>query len=122
MSYNFEFNNIDLERRLNTYENIKNKYPNKIPVIIEFEKKEIFKNITKTKFLVEDSYTLSKLMYNIRSNFKLDKSMSLFCLVNGQILCNMSDMVLNLVQKYGDNDDHFLKLYVMTENVFGNLI
>ena len=56
------------------------KYPDRIPIIIEKDKKSKLKNIDKNKYLVPKNMTLGQFIYVIRKRIDLDSSEALFFL------------------------------------------
>ena len=82
---NFKKSKTENER-LTESSKIIEKYPNRIPIIIEKDKKSKIKDIDKNKFLVPNDMTLGQFMYVIRKRIKLDSSQALFFFINN-ILC-----------------------------------
>ena len=93
------------------------KYPNRIPVIVSKDKKCNLNNLKQTKFLVEKDMKFKNFVYIIRKNIKLDKSQSLFILVNNTLAsCNQTFSEIYELHK---NIDGFLYVTYTSENTFG---
>ena len=103
--------------RLTESSKIIEKYPNRIPIIIEKDKKSKIKDIDKNKFLVPNDMTLGQFMYVIRKRIKLDSSQALFFFINN-ILCNNTQTLSEIYNIYKDNDG-FLYITYTSENTFG---
>lgn len=106
------------EYRKKEFLKIKNKYPERIPVIVEKNIKcDDLINIKKKKYLVPNELNISSLIYLIRKNIKLDSSKALFLMTNNKILNNNK----SLYDAYEENksEDGFLYIYYTSENTFG---
>lgn len=106
------------EYRKKEFLKIKNKYPERIPVIVEKNIKcDDLINIKKKKYLVPNELNISSLIYLIRKNIKLDPSKALFLMTNNKILNNNK----SLYDAYEENksEDGFLYIYYTSENTFG---
>ncbi len=95
------------------YNQIKSKYPDKTPVLVEGV------NIDKVKYLVPIDFTISQFVYVIRRRMKLDPEVALYCMIkynrnkNKTIIPVHSDFV----SKYEEKD--FVTFYFSIENFFG---
>ena len=105
------------EERLTESMKIIEKYPDKIPVIVEKYTKSSIKNIDKNKYLVSGDMTMSQFIYIIRKRIKLKSSEALFFFVNN-ILCNNSQSMIEIYNLYKDKDG-FLYIEYSSENTFG---
>lgn len=109
------------EKMLKLSQHIKEKYPDRIPVIVE-SKKIILK---KYKFIVPNTITVSRFMIELRKNIthEIDQNKNIFIQFKCKGLLKMplmTDFLENVYQK-SDTTDGFLYLYVLEENTFGNL-
>jgi GABA(A) receptor-associated protein len=93
------------------------KYPDRIPIIIEKDKKCKLKNIDKNKYLVPKNMTLGQFIYVIRKRIDIDSSEALFFFINN-ILCNNTQNINEIYNTYKDNDG-FLYIVYTSENTFG---
>jgi len=105
------------EERLTESTKIIEKYPDKIPVIVEKYSKSSIKNIDKNKYLVSGDMTMSQFIYIIRKRIKLKSSEALFFFVNN-VLCNNSQCMIEIYNLYKDKDG-LLYIEYSSENTFG---
>jgi len=103
--------------RIHESAKILEKYPNRLPVIVEKSKKSDINNIDKNKFLVPSDMTLCQFLYIIRKRIKIDSSKALFFFVN-DTLCNNASVLSEIYNTYKDNDG-FLYIEYSSENTFG---
>lgn len=110
-------NNYNSNSRKNESAKILLKYPNRIPVIVNKCNKSTLNELNKNKFLVETDMKFMKFVYTIRNNIIIDKSQSLFTLVNNTLVSGNQTMG----EIYNDhkNEDGFLYVTYTSENTFG---
>ena len=112
------------ERRLAEANRIRERYENKIPVIIELSPGE--KNIDpidKNKFLVPSSMSLGDFMLVIRRRIKLTSESALYLFIVNEenpagILGSCGQIMDTLYDSYKSNDN-FLYITYNSENTFG---
>jgi GABA(A) receptor-associated protein len=106
------------EKRLKESENILQKYPNRIPAIVEkFSKCKNIENIDKIKYLVPDDLTIGQFVFVIRKRLKLTPDKALFIFINNRLPTThtlMKDIYAN-----EKDDDNFLYIQYSGENTFG---
>lgn len=107
----------DFETRVSESSRIRERYPNRIPVIVEKCVGSDIDNIDKNKFLVPTDLTVGQLMYVIRKRIKLTPEKSIFLFTNN---C-MPPTGNILAQIYDDHkdEDGFLYFKYSGENTFG---
>ena len=105
------------ENRKKESDRVIEKYPDRIPVIVERTKKAKVPNIDRNKFLVPNNLTMGQLVYVIRKRIRIEAEKAIFLFVNKQILCNTSTLS-EVYARHSDNDG-FLYVEYMEENVFG---
>lgn len=108
----------DLETRKLESERIKNKYTNKLPVIIEKHKSSKMVEIEKNKFLVPEELTIAQLLVIVRKRLKLDPSEAIYLLTDN-VLPPTTQTISSLYSQHKD-EDGFLYLKYCSENVFGS--
>ena len=113
---NFIKNNNEISRK-NESSKILLKYPTRIPVIVKKCEKSTLNDLKKNKFLVEKDMKFINFVFTIRNNIKLDKSQSLFILVNNTLV-NINAFMGDIYHQY-KNDDGFLYVTYTSENTFG---
>lgn len=110
-------NNNDLKTRSNESKKILLKYPDRIPVIVNKCNKCNLNNVKKNKFLVDKNMKFMNFIYTIRTNIKLDKSQSLFILVNNTLVSG--NQTMDIIYSEHKNEDGFLYITYTSENTFG---
>ena len=108
--FNFDDRKVESER-------IMNKYPDKIPCILERSGNNI-PLINKTKYLVPKDLTIGQYMFVIRKRLKLDTSTGIYLFFKGGILVNCSELMSTCYEKHKD-EDGFLYIHYSGENTFG---
>jgi GABA(A) receptor-associated protein len=100
-------------------ERIKEKYPDRIPIICEKSSRNggTLPDLDKTKYLVPHDLTIGQFMYVIRKRLKLDASEALYLFANGHIM-TCSNTVGVAYDNYKDSDG-FLYLKYSKESTFG---
>ena len=93
------------------------KFPDKIPVIVEQGKSDKLPKIDKSKFLVPQDITVGQFMTIIRKRIDLTESEAFFIFVKNEVLPSNSTTIATIYQSY-KNDDGFLYMTYCGENVF----
>jgi GABA(A) receptor-associated protein len=110
-------NNHTFEQRTAEALRIKDKYPNRIPVIVQVSKKSTLDQIEKCKYLVPSDLTMAQLIYVFRKRIKLAPEKSMFVFVN-QIIPTSSAFISQIYHEHKDKDG-FLYILICEENTFG---
>tara|TARA_B100000161_G_C33216675_1_gene266618 strand:+ start:25 stop:375 length:351 start_codon:yes stop_codon:yes gene_type:complete len=107
----------NFDKRLNESKLITEKYPDKVPIIVERLKNSDIPDIDKKKYLVPKDLTTGQFIYVIRRRIKLEKEKAIFVFIK-DILPPTS---ATIEQLYEDNkdDDGFLYVVYSGENAFG---
>lgn len=106
-----------LEDRRKEAVQILQKYPDRIPIIVEEDKNSDIK-LDKRKFLVPRDFTLGQFIFILRKRITtITPEKSLFVFINN-ILPPNSYKINTLYDNYKEND-LFLYFVVSTENTFG---
>ncbi|KAL8164121.1 UNVERIFIED_CONTAM: Microtubule-associated proteins 1A/1B light chain 3C [Gekko kuhli] len=109
-----------LASRKREVDEIREKYPNKIPVVVErYHKEKELPVLGKTKFLVSQDLPMSQFMLTIRSRLCLSANQAFYLLVNDKSLPTLS---LTMMEVYRDNqeDDGFLYITYASQEMFGD--
>lgn len=107
-----------LEQRKNECIRIRSKYPKRIPVIIEMDKKcKSLPSIDKKKFLFTPDITIAGLLWVIRERVKISDKQNIFIFVDNKLLST----TMLLSQAFAENKDEDGYLYVTytAEDTFG---
>ena len=106
-------------KRLNEANRVLEKYPDRIPIIVERNNHSgnDLPIIDKKKFLVPSDLTIGQFVYVIRKRIKLSPEKAIFLMV-GSKLPPTSTLISELYEE-SKHDDNFLYLTYSSENTFG---
>jgi GABA(A) receptor-associated protein len=107
----------EFAQRLSESNKIMEKYPQRVPIIVEKYIKSQINDIDKHKYLVPKDLNMNQFVYIIRKRIKLDKSQSIFLMVNNTI-CPSNIPICNVYNDHKD-EDGFLYVKYTGENTFG---
>lgn len=103
-------------------ESIIAKYPDRIPIIIQCDNKELASLIKKRKFLVPNDIQASYLLSIIRNRIKISSSKAMFMFHENRLI-QSTQMLGQLYDSYIKNsnklEDKFLYITLQYENTFG---
>ena len=102
---------------MNESERIMNKYPDRIPIVVEKRKGSDAPNIDKSKYLVPKDMAINQFIFIIRKRLKLEPSKALFITINGNL--PVSNEQINNIYLREKNEDGFLYVIYSFENTFG---
>lgn len=105
------------EERKKEATTIKERYPDRIPVIVEKEQHSDIVEIDKHKFLVPNHLTVGQFVYVIRKRMKLPPEKAIFIFVHDQIP-NHACLMKSIYEESKDSDE-FLYIKYTGENAFG---
>lgn len=108
-----------LEKRKAEAGRIKDKYPDRIPVIVEKADKSDIPDIDKKKYLVPSDLTVGQFVYVIRKRIKLSPEKAIFIFVKN-VLPPTAALMSSIYEDHRD-DDGFLYITYSGENTFGAL-
>ncbi|KAJ8302792.1 hypothetical protein KUTeg_019188 [Tegillarca granosa] len=97
---------------------IKDKYPERIPVIVEKDPKSQIHDIDKRKFLVPNDISVAQFMWIIRKRIQLPSEKAIFLFV-GKVLPQSSASMGQVYEEHKD-EDGFLYIAYSGENTFGH--
>lgn len=107
------------EDRLQESTRIKNKYPERIPIICEkYKNNDTIPKLDKSKYLVPIDLTIGQFMYVIRKRIKLSSEQAIFIFINGTIPSNNAE-IYKIYESFKD-EDGFLYVTYSGENTFGS--
>uniref|UniRef100_H2YT99 Microtubule-associated proteins 1A/1B light chain 3C n=1 Tax=Ciona savignyi TaxID=51511 RepID=H2YT99_CIOSA len=98
---------------------IREKFPTKIPIIVERYKKERYLPfLDKTKYLVPQEMTMSQFATIIRNRMSVGSSQAVYLTVDKR---HMPGMALTMAEIYNDNldEDGFLYMTYASQEMFG---
>lgn len=96
---------------------IKEKYPDRIPVIVEKAERSDIPDIDKKKYLVPSDLTMGQFVYVIRKRIKLSPEKAIFIFVKNT-LPPTAALMSSIYEDHQDADG-FLYITYSAENTFG---
>ncbi|CAI9288783.1 unnamed protein product [Lactuca saligna] len=107
----------DLEKRRAEAARIREKYPDRIPVIVEKGERSDVPNIDKKKYLVPADLTVGQFVYVIRKRIKLSAEKAIFIFVDNAL--PPTGAIMSAIYEEKKDDDGFLYVTYSGENTFG---
>lgn len=104
--------------RLRQATTVKQKYPDKLPIICENQNPEKRDIDYKIKYLVPKDFTVGNLIYSIRKNIVVSQEKSIFIFIDNNVIPRSTDRIIDIYNEYRD-DDMFLYIVYCHENTFG---
>ncbi|KAL9243505.1 hypothetical protein vseg_017382 [Gypsophila vaccaria] len=105
------------EKRQAEAARIREKYPNRIPVIVEKAERSDIPDIDKKKYLVPAELTVGQFVYVVRKKVNLSPEKAIFVFVKN-ILPPTAALMSSIYEENKD-EDGFLYMSYSGENVFG---
>nr|XP_023018685.1 microtubule-associated proteins 1A/1B light chain 3C-like [Leptinotarsa decemlineata] len=108
-----------LEVRREEVMTLRNRFPTKLPVIVQrFSKEHHLPHINKQKFLVPKELTMSQFMILIRNRVRVHSHQALYLMVNENVMVSLS---LTMAEVYSNhaNPDGYLYVTYASQEVFG---
>jgi len=97
---------------------VREKYPDRIPIIVERAKNSRLPEIDKSKYLTPGDISMGQFTHVVRKRLNISQEKAIF-LFTGNILAPTGALMSQIYDEYKD-DDHFLYFTYTGENVFGN--
>ncbi|KAM1258224.1 hypothetical protein ACFX13_038587 [Malus domestica] len=107
----------DLEKRRAEAARIRDKYPDRIPVIVEKVERSDIPNIDKKKYLVPADLTVGQFVYVIRKRIKLSAEKAIFIFVDNVL--PPTGAIMSAIYEEKKDEDGFLYVTYSGENTFG---
>jgi GABA(A) receptor-associated protein len=105
------------EKRKQESDNIKQKYPDRIPIIVQKHAKSTLNDVDKCKYLVPKDMTMGQFLFVVRKRVKLGPEQALFITVNGTLVSSVK--TINDIYCDLSDEDGFLYVIYTNENTFG---
>ena len=100
---------------------IRQKYPDRVPVIVEQARKQDFSDIDmKRKYLVPGELTMGQFVYVVRKRLKLNAEKAIFLSTESGVMPPTTQLMGTIDVEHRDKDDNFLYLMYSAENTFGS--
>ncbi|CAO1941886.1 unnamed protein product, partial [Urochloa humidicola] len=113
----FKMNN-ELEKRQSESNRIRDKYPDRIPVIVEKSGKTDIPDIDKKKYLVPADLTVGQFIYVVRKRIMLSPEKAIFVFVNNTLPPTAS--LMSALYEENKDADGFLYMTYSGESTFGS--
>ena len=111
MNFKFKKEN-SLKIRQLKLQNIKNNFPDKIPLIIQKYKNSKLPEYQKDKFLVPDFFTINDLINFFKKRFNIGAEFELILYLNEDNYVESKNLsITEIYDQYKDQEDGFLYLY-----------
>ncbi|KAK2649722.1 hypothetical protein Ddye_017211 [Dipteronia dyeriana] len=121
LSYLFKFEVLYMsERRQAEAARIRDKYPDRIPVIVERAEKSDVPEIDKKKYLVPADLTVGQFVYVVRKRIKLTPEKAIFIFVKN--ILPPTAAMMSAIYEENKDEDGFLYMTYSGENTFGTLL
>lgn len=111
---------FSFKARSNEAQRIRLKYPDRIPIIAEVDKKCQLNQLDKCKFLIPKGLSIGQFVGVIREQTSLLPAQAIFLFVNNNVLPPTSSLISSVYEKH-KNKDGFLYITVTSENTFGRV-
>ncbi|KAK6917286.1 Autophagy protein Atg8 ubiquitin-like [Dillenia turbinata] len=108
-----------LEKRQAEASRIREKYPDRIPVIVEKAEKSDIPDIDKKKYLVPADLTVGQFVYVVRKRIKLSAEKAIFVFVKNTLPPTAA--IMSAIYEENKDEDGFLYMTYSGENTFGFL-
>ena len=115
----YNYNNQIIEKRKSEAERIRQKYPDRVPVICEKADRSEIPDIDKKKYLVPADLTVGQFHYVIRKRIKLAPEKALFLFCSNSIPPNAA--LMSTVYEEQKDEDGFLYIQYSGESTFGDI-
>ncbi|XP_073287846.1 autophagy-related protein 8f-like [Primulina huaijiensis] len=110
----------DLAKRRDEAARIREKYPDRIPVIVEKAENSNIPSIDKKKYLVPADLTVGQFVYVIRRRIKLSAEKAIFIFMDNVL--PPTGALMSTVYEEKQDEDGFLYVTYSGENTFGDQI
>ena len=119
MQFKFKLQNSDVKKRKEECQKVREKYPDRIPIIIEKDPNSQIKEMDRTKFLVPNDLTAQHLIFIIRKRLELSKEETIFMLVDGKTTIAGETALQDIYDKYQDKEDGYLYIVYTSQLAWG---
>ncbi|KAF1895302.1 hypothetical protein Lal_00043948 [Lupinus albus] len=106
------------ERRQAEASRIREKYPDRIPVIVEKAERNDIPDIDKKKYLVPADLTVGQFVYVVRKRIKLSAEKAIFVFINNTLPPTAA--MMSAIYEENKDQDGFLYMTYSGENTFGS--
>jgi GABA(A) receptor-associated protein len=115
----YEFKMLhSFEKRKEESSRINEKYPDKIPLILEKSDTSHLQEISKKKYLMQKDVTVGQFLFIIRKQININETESIFLLVNNSSVPATGATIGEIYNKHADKDG-FLYITYSAQQTFG---
>jgi GABA(A) receptor-associated protein len=117
----FQFKKLmpDPTKRLEESIKLREKYPDRIPIICEKDPKSKLAVIDKTKYLAPAELTVSQFVHIVKKKLEISKEQALFLLIGGKNSASGESVLSDIYQQHKDSEDGFLYITYTGDLVWG---
>ena len=108
---------VSLDKRKKESSKILEKYPDRLPVIVERLKSSDIGRLDKKKYLVPHDLTIGQFMYVIRKRLEITSDQAIFLFVNNTL--PPSSVLMSDIYMDNKDEDGFLYILYSGESTFG---
>ena len=119
MEFKFKRDYPDFSQRKAESDKIREKFPEKIPVICEKDPYSYLRDIEKTKYLVPSEITVNNFHLMIRKRIEIPEEEGFYLLVNGKFSITGERLLSDVYEQYKDKEG-FLYILYTGELIWGN--
>uniref|UniRef100_A0A3P8R7W6 Gamma-aminobutyric acid receptor-associated protein-like 2 n=1 Tax=Astatotilapia calliptera TaxID=8154 RepID=A0A3P8R7W6_ASTCA len=112
-----KYSKVNQEHRCIESAKIRNKYPDRVPVIVEKVSGSQIVDIDKRKYLVPSDITVAQFMWIIRKRIQLPSEKAIFLFVDKTV--PQSSITMGQLYEKEKDEDGFLYVAYSGENTFG---
>ena len=112
-----ELEKLSLDERITESTRMREKYPDRVPVIVNKVKNSKLADIDKKKYIVPMDLTVGQFMYVIRKRINLKASEAIFLFINNALPPTAS--IMGTIYENNKDKDGFLYIEYEGENTFG---
>ncbi|KAJ0787762.1 putative autophagy protein Atg8 ubiquitin [Helianthus annuus] len=105
------------EKRRAESTRIRDKYPDRVPVIVERAERSDLADIDKNKYLVPADLTVGQFVYVVRKRIKLSAEKAIFVFVKNMLPPTAA--LMSAIYEENKDEDGFLYMTYSGENTFG---
>ena len=119
MQFKYKLDKPNVAERKEECDKVREKNPDKIPIIFEKDPKSKVNPFPKTRYLVDKTLTVNHFQLLVRNKLELDSTSAFFLLAQCKYTIFGENSLEEIYEKYKDKEDGFLYMMYSTEQVWG---
>ena len=121
MNFKFKQEISDVNQRKQKCDELKQQFPDKIPIICEKDPRaKTLNDIDKTKYLVPKEISVAQFSCMIRKRLKLNENDAFFLIAKEKHTISGETTMNDVYIKYSDKDDGYLYLTYTSKEIWGS--